>query len=103
LYNVYLQGKAGQKQQIGVINFFALAPSGSTAQTGHKGHARTKGSFRFDATEAVKQLGLGPDVAPSLMFEPTSGLAGSATETAATQPMNAQANVRFESARIVRR
>jgi Common central domain of tyrosinase/Polyphenol oxidase middle domain len=103
LYNVYLKGKAGQKQQIGVINFFALAPSGSTAQTGHRGHARTKGSFRFDATEAVKQLGLGPDVAPSLMFEPTSGLAGSATETAATQPMNAQANVRFESARIVRR
>jgi hypothetical protein len=103
LYNVYLQGKAGQKEQIGVINFFALAPSGSAAQTGHKGHSRTKGTFRFDATEAVKQLGLSPDAAPSLVFEPTTGLAGSAQETAAAQPMNAQANVRFESARIVRR
>jgi hypothetical protein len=97
LYNVFLQGAGGRRDQIGVIDFFGLAPSRSGE---HAGHARTRGSFRFDVTDAVKQLNISGDVQPSLIFEPTTGLTGSSPETVAPQ-MNAQANVRFESARLV--
>jgi hypothetical protein len=51
-------------------------------------------------TDAVKQLNISGDVQPSLVFEPTTGLTDSSPETVARQ-MNAQANVRFESARLV--
>jgi hypothetical protein len=97
LYDVYLQGAGGQREHVGVLNFFNLAPSGSTA---HAGHAGTQRNLRFDVTDAVRQLNLTADAQPSLVFEPTTGLAES-TQAAAPQ-MNAQANVRFDSARLVK-
>jgi hypothetical protein len=100
LYDVFLKGVGEKRVQIGVINFFGLAPSRSGDPTGHAAHLRTRGSFRFDATDAVKQLDISGDAPLSLIFEPTTGLTGPSPETAAQQ-MNAQANVRFESARLV--
>ena len=100
LYNVFLQGAGGRREQIGVINFFSLAPSGSGDHAGHGGHLRTRRDFRFDVTETVKQLNISGDAQPSLIFEPTTGLTGTSAEAVAPQ-MNAQANVRFESARLV--
>jgi Common central domain of tyrosinase len=105
LYDVYLQNAGGQREHIGVINFFNLAPSAPSAAGAHAGHAQTQGSFRFDVTDAVKELNLSPNVAPSLVFVPSTGLSGptqgvAAQESVAPQ-MNAQANVRFESARLV--
>jgi len=105
LYDVYLQGAGGQREHVGVINFFNLAPSGSDSQAGHAGHAQTRESFRFDVTDAVKQLNISPGAQPSLVFVPTTGLTSSSPSVAAQEPlapqMNAQANVRFDSARLV--
>jgi hypothetical protein len=100
LYNVFLQGAGGKREQIGVINFFGLAPSQSADHPGRAGHLRTRGNFRFDVTDALKQLDISGDAPLSLVFEPTTGLSGSSPEIAA-QEMNMQANVRFESARLV--
>jgi hypothetical protein len=103
LYDVYLQGANGQREHVGVINFFNLAPSGSGAHAGHH-HARTQAKFRFDVTDAVKQLNVSPNAQPSLVFVPTSGLAapqGLAPQESVAPPMNAEANVRFDSARLV--
>jgi hypothetical protein len=94
LYDVYLQGADGRREHIGVINFFNLMPSQSR---GHAGHARTSGDFTFDVTDALKRLNIAGDVQPSLVFEPTTGLTG---PEAAVPQMNAQANVRFESAKL---
>jgi hypothetical protein len=102
LYDVYLQGR-GRREHVGVINFFNLAPSGSSAAAGssaHAGHSETEKSFRFDVTDAIRQLNLSADAQPALVFEPTTGLTGSAPEAVAAQ-MSAQANVRFDSARLV--
>jgi hypothetical protein len=105
LYNVYLQGPGGQPQHVGVINFFNLAPSGAATHGAgaHAGHAQTEKKFRFDVTDAVKKLNLSGNAQPSLVFEPTTGLAapqGVAPESVAPK-MNAEANVRFDSARLV--
>jgi hypothetical protein len=97
LYDVYLQGAGGQREHVGVINFFNLAPSGSSA---HAGHSETQKSFQFDVTDAVRRLNVSGDAQPMLVFEATTGLAGSSPEAVAPQ-MSAQANVRFESARLV--
>jgi Common central domain of tyrosinase/Polyphenol oxidase middle domain len=100
LYNVFLRGAGAKREQIGVINFFGLAPSQSADHPGRAGHLRTRGSFRFDVTDALKQLDISGDAPLSLVFEPTTGLSDSSPEIAA-QEMNTQANVRFESARLV--
>src|SRR5262249_48985182 len=100
LYDVFLRGAGEKREQIGVINFFGLAPSRSAGPTGHAGHLHTRGSFRFDITDTVKQLDIRGDAPLSLVFEPTTGLTGSSPEIVARQ-MNPQANVRFESARLV--
>jgi hypothetical protein len=97
LYNVFLRGAGEKREQIGVINFFGLDSSRS-ADT--RTHLRTRGSFRFDITDAFKQLDISGDAPLSLVFEPTTGLSDSSPETVA-QEMNPQANVRFESARLV--
>jgi hypothetical protein len=99
LYNVFLQGAAGRREQIGVINYFNLVPARSGEHASHTGHARTSGSFRFDVTDALKQLDISVDAQLSLIFEPTTGLTGSSAETVASQ-INPEANVRFESARL---
>jgi len=100
LYNVFLRGAGEKREQIGVINFFGLASSRSADHTGRAGHLRTRGSFWFDITDAVKQLDISGDAPLSLVFEPTTGLSDSSPETVARE-MNPQANVRFESARLV--
>ena len=100
LYNVFLQGAGGQRAQIGVINFFGLASSRPGDHTGRPGHLRTRDSFWFDITDAVKQLDISGDAPLSLVFEPTTGLSDSSPETVAPE-VNPQANVRFESARLV--
>jgi hypothetical protein len=100
LYNVFLRGAGEKREQIGVINFFGLASSRSANHTGRAGHLRTRGSFWFDITDAVKQLDISGDAPLSLVFEPMTGLSDSSPETVA-QEMNPQANVRFESARLV--
>jgi hypothetical protein len=103
LYNVYLQSADGQRRQVGVINFFGIAPS-SADHPGHTGQMRSSGNFQFDVTDAVKELKISGDTPPSLVFEATTGLSGPSTEAveaAAQQATNAKANVRFESARLV--
>jgi tyrosinase-like protein/polyphenol oxidase-like protein len=100
LYNVFLRGAGEKREQIGVINFFNLSSSRSADHTGRAGHVRTRGSFRFDITDAVKQLDISGDAPLSLVFEPTTGLSDSSPETVA-QEMNPQASVRFESAQLV--
>jgi hypothetical protein len=100
LYNVFLRGAGEKREQIGVINFFGLASSRPGDHTGRPGHLRTRDSFWFDITDAVKQLDISGDAPVSLVFEPTTGLSDSSAETVA-QEMNPQANVRFESARLV--
>jgi hypothetical protein len=97
LYNVYLLNDAGAREQVGVINFFTFsAPRGA----GHADHTGDAARFEFDATAAVQRLGLGANAQPSLEFEPTTGLADSAPEAAAAL-ISPQANVRFDSARLV--
>jgi hypothetical protein len=100
LYDVFLQGAAGRREHVGVINFFNLVPAGSGGHAAHRGRGATRANFRFDVTDAIRRLNLSSDAQPSLVFEPTNGLAGSTAEAIAPQ-MNAEANVRFESARLV--
>ncbi len=100
LYTVFLQAD-GRRQQVGVINFFNLLPSGTGGHAAHMGHGTTSANFRFDVTKAVRELGLSADAQPSLVFEPTNGLAGASAEAIAPQ-MNAEANLRFDSARLVK-
>jgi hypothetical protein len=96
LYNVSL-AKDGAREQVGVINFFNFtAPTGGA----HADHSANAGRFEFDATDAVRRLGLSPSERPSLVFEPTTGLSDSAPEAAAAL-IKPEANVRFDSARLV--
>jgi hypothetical protein len=88
---------AGAREQVGVINFFTFTAPRSAA---HADHTGTPARIEFDATAAVQQLGLGTGAQPSLEFEPTTGLAESAPEAAAAL-ISPQANVRFDSARLV--
>ena len=91
LYNVYLKGDGDQREQIGVINFFNFTA------THHDGGA---GHFAFDATDAMQRLGIEAAAKPSLVFEPTTGLVDSSPEAAASL-ISPEANVHFDSARIV--
>jgi hypothetical protein len=97
MYDVFLQSVGDRREQIGVINFFNLAPSRAGA---HAGHTPTRRNFRFDATDVVRQLHISGDVQPSLIFEATTGLTGASAE-AVKPEMNAQANVRFQTAQLV--
>jgi hypothetical protein len=97
LYNVYVVNNAGAREQVGVINFFTFtAPRGAA----HADHTGSAARVEFDATAAAQRLGLAADAQPSLVFEPTTGLADSAPEAAAAL-ISPQANVRFDSARLV--
>jgi hypothetical protein len=97
LYNVYLKGEGDRREQIGVINFFNFsAPRGGA----HAGHGSSAGRFMFDVTDALQRLAIGAAAQPSLVFEPTTGLTNS-TPDAATEQISPQANVRFDSARLV--
>ena len=96
LYIVYLANDAGQRAQIGVIDFFDFG--GPPA--GKHSHAAANGkSFEFDATDAVKALGLSGTKKPILVFEPTTGLTDSTVE-AATESIPAGTAVTFRSAKL---
>jgi len=97
LYNVYLANDAGQRVQIGVIDFFDFGGSPAAGKNGHRS-ASVK-TFEFDATDAVTQLGLASSKNPKLVFEPTTGLSDS-TEAAATEGIPKDAKVSFSSARL---
>ncbi len=101
LYNVYLQGPGGKRVLIGVINFFGVAPAGE-AEHAKAHHAMSRKSVRFDVTEALRALNLSGEASPSLVFEATTGLTDSTPEGAAAS-LNPQADVRFDSARLVGR
>jgi len=96
LYNVYLV-KGSTREQVGVINFFNFtAPAGGV----HAAHTGNAGHFEFDASDAVQRLGISPTEQPSLVFEPTTGLSDSTPEAAASL-IKPDANVSFDSARLV--
>ena len=97
LYNVYLKGDGDRREQIGVINFFNFTAPHSGD---HAAPDSGVGRFAFDATDAMRELGIGAAAKPSLVFEPTTGLTDSSPEAAA-KLISPQANVRFDSARIV--
>jgi len=98
LYEVFLV-KGSTREPVGVINFFNFtAPQGSS-HAAHTGNANA-GTFEFDVTGAVQRLGLAPTEHPSLVFEPTTGLSDSVPEAAAAL-IRPDANVRFDSARLV--
>ncbi|WP_373414844.1 S8 family serine peptidase [Ensifer aridi] len=95
LYNVYLSDGSGRREPIGVINFFNLtAPSAGA----HRAHTESAKSFTFDVTNALHLLAANVTARPTLVFEPTTGLADESSTQATASP---QANVRFESARLV--
>src|SRR5690349_223567 len=76
MYNVSLEVR-GQRERIGVINFFSIAPSGASEHAaGSPGHARTPGTFRFEVTDVVRRLNIIQDSQPKPVFEPTTGLVG---------------------------
>ena len=90
MYNVYLANAAGRRAQIGVIDFFGFG--------GHA-HGQTARTLDFDATDAVKALGLVPGNAPKLIFEPTTGATDS-TVAAAVATMAPDAAVTYRTARL---
>lgn len=95
LYNVYLSDESGRREPIGVINFFNItAPRADS----HRAHAEGAESFTFDVTKALHLLTTNATARPSLVFEPTTGLADQSNSGATANP---QANVRFASARLV--
>jgi hypothetical protein len=63
LYNVFLRGTGDRREQIG---------GDHAGPAGHAAHQRTRRSFRFDVTDAVKRLDIRGDASPSLVFEPTT-------------------------------
>lgn len=95
LYNVYLSDESGRREPIGVLNFFNLtAPSAGS----HQGHTAGGKNFTFDVTNALHLLANNANARPSLVFEPTTGLVDQSNASATASP---QANVRFDSARLV--
>ena len=98
LYNVYMV-KGGQREQVGIINFFNFTAPQGGAHAHHTGTG-SAAQFEFDATDAVHRLGVTSGETPSLVFEPTTGLSDS-TPDAAAASIKPDANVRFDSARLV--
>lgn len=99
IYNVYLANDAGERAQIGVIDFFGFMAGGPEAEghAGHGGHDSTRRRFQFDATEAMERLGLDAEAPLNLVFEPTTGLDDSTVEQA-VEAIPRDAQVRFRRA-----
>ena len=97
VYNVYLANAAGKRAPIGVIYFFGFG--GPTTGGAHAHAAMAGRTFEFDATQAMKALGLTGTRSPKLVFEPTTGLTSS-TLAAATAAIPKDAKVTFASARL---
>lgn len=98
IYNVYLANDAGEREQIGVIDFFGFdAGMQGEGHEAHAGHDSTRRRFSFDATEAMTTLGLDAEAPLNLVFEPTTGLDTSTLEQA-VEAIPAEAQVRFRRA-----
>lgn len=95
LFNVYIANPAGDRELIGVIDFFASGARGGRAHPAHGGRGGRE--FEFDATEAVAALGLEDKSRFRLIFEPSTGLESSTLETA-TEEIAPDANVTFRRA-----
>lgn len=85
LYRVWLQGPDGRLAPLGVINFYNETAPGRDVR------ART---IRFDATEALRQLG---GRATAIVFEPSAGVTGVAAR------VDPRAHVRFDTIAIRQR
>ena len=83
LYNVYLANPRGDRELIGLIDFFATGETGEPAHAAHGGGGGR--DFEFDATDAVQVLGLERNSRFRLIFEPTTGLDTSTPEEAAEE------------------
>lgn len=97
IFNVYLANPAGQRAQVGVIDFFGFDGGGTGGAHNHAAGGRR---FEFDATDAVAALGLASSREPELIFEPTTGLSNS-TLNAAAAAMGPNARVTYRRARLV--
>lgn len=95
VYNVYLANAAGKRSLIGVISFFGFGGPDTGGAHDHEG-GRT---FDFDATDAVKSLGLAGAKTARLLLEPSTGLEGSTVQEA-TKAIPANAKVVFTSAKL---
>ncbi|MGO8045231.1 S8 family serine peptidase [Rhizobium johnstonii] len=95
IYNVYLSDASGRREPIGVINFFNLTSPSAGA---HREHMQGGKDFRFDVTRALPLLGSDATARPSLVFEPTTGVADDSETVATVSP---KANVRFNRARLI--
>jgi hypothetical protein len=95
MFEVYLANREGQRELIGVIDFFASGPSDGGAHAAHAG--RRGRDFEFDATDAVDLLDLGRRSRFRLVFVPTTGLESSTVEQA-TEQMPPDARVTFRRA-----
>jgi len=92
MYNVYLANDTRRREQIGVIDFFGFG-------AGNSMHDQMSRSLEFDATEAVRVLGLTRTKAPKIVFEPTTGVTDS-TPAAASAAMAKDSTVTFQSATL---
>ncbi len=100
LYNVYLANAKGDRQQVGMINFFGFEGTAEpmTGDMSKHKHGGADGMrFEFDATDAVAKLGLSSTKNPILIFEPTTGLTDS-TVAKATPNIGADSKVTFKQA-----
>ena len=91
VYNVYLANAKGEREQIGVIDFFSFSTGG--------GHQHASQDYQFDATDAVQSLGISSDAEARLVFEPSTGLDNS-DPLAAAAAIAPDANVRYEGIKL---
>jgi hypothetical protein len=94
VYDVFLADEAGNREQVGVIDFFGFSGGGK----GHD-HGGQSQDFEFDVTEAVNSLGLSSGEQAKLVFEPSTGLTDSTPE-AAMETIEPDAKVSYERLRL---
>lgn len=97
LFDVYLADANGRRAQIGVIDFFAFGQGGGGGR--HAAHGAGGRTVEFDATDAVRALGLESNAKPRLLFEATTGLSDS-TPALAAEAFATDAQVSFRRARL---
>jgi len=96
MVEVALQSPDGKRVPVGMINFFnATAPQHGDMAGMAEG--KPTGGSRFDATAALQALGGAQNA--QLVVVPTTGVT-SDSQSAATEKLNARANVRFTAARL---
>ena len=94
VYDVFLADQTGNREQVGVIDFFGFSGGGK----GHD-HGGQSQDFEFDVTKAVNSLGLSSGEQAKLVFEPSTGLTDSTPE-AAMETIEPDAKVSYERLRL---